>query len=85
MKGNPSVRAKPVDNFIIIARGIPAGAKVEGKEVYRHSYYQQQGSNPLQKPRPKTAFFYIHYFLPQSTPSTQRIRKIINNSLNTFF
>ena len=85
MKSNPSGRAKPVDNFIVIAGGIPAGAKVEGKEMDRHSHYQQQGCNPLQKPRPETTFFYIHYFLPQSTPSTQRIRKIINNSLNTFF
>ena len=41
MKSNPSGRAKPVDNFIVIAGGIPAGAKVEGKEVYRHAHDQQ--------------------------------------------
>ena len=33
MEGDPSGRTKPVDNFIVIAGGIPAGTKVEGKEV----------------------------------------------------
>ena len=77
MEGNPSGRAKTIDNFIVITGGIPAGTKMEGEEVDRHPHYQQQGGNPLQKPRPETTFFYVHYFLPQSTP---RIRKIISNS-----
>jgi len=64
MKGNPSGRTKSLDNFIIIAGGISAGAKVEGKEMNGYPQHQQQGCNPLQKPRPKTMFFYIHYFLP---------------------
>ena len=72
MKGNPSGRTKSLDNFIIIAGGISAGAKVEGKEMNGYPQHQQQSGNPLQKPRPETSFFYIHYFLPQSTPSTQR-------------
>ena len=33
MKSDPSGRTKPVDNFIVIAGGIPAGTKVEDKEV----------------------------------------------------
>ena len=61
MKGDPSGRTKPVDNFIVIAGGIPAGTKVEGKEVDRHAHDQQQGCNPLQKPRPKTTLLYIHF------------------------
>ncbi len=77
MEGNPSGRAKTIDNFIIVAGGIPAGTKMESEEVDRHPHYQQQGGNPLQEPRPKTTFFYVHYFLPQSTP---RIRKIISHS-----
>ncbi len=40
MKGNPSGRAKSVNNFIVIAGGIPAGTKVEGEEVDRHPHYQ---------------------------------------------
>jgi len=61
MKGNPSRRAKSIDNFVVIAGGIPGRTEVEGEEVDRHAHYQQQGCNPLQKPRPKTAFFYIHF------------------------
>jgi len=41
MKGYPSRRAKSVDNFIVITGGIPAGAKMEGKKVDRHSHDQQ--------------------------------------------
>ena len=63
MKGNPSGRAKTIDNFIIVAGGIPAGAKVEGKEVDRHAQNQQQGCNPLQEPRPETTFFYVHFIM----------------------
>ena len=61
MKGDPSWRAKSVDNFIVIAGGIPRGTEVEGEEVDRHPQHQQQGCNPLQKPRPETTFFYIHF------------------------
>lgn len=64
MKGNPTGRAKPADNFIIIAGDIPGGTEVKGEEVDRHPHYQQQGGNPLQKPRPETMPFSIHYFLP---------------------
>jgi len=41
MKSDPSGRAKTIDNFIVIAGGIPAGAKMEGKKVDRHSHDQQ--------------------------------------------
>jgi len=47
MEGNPSRRAKSVNNFIVIAGGVPAGAKMEGKEVDRYAQHQQQGGNPL--------------------------------------
>jgi len=33
MKGNPSGRAKSVNNFIVIAGGIPARTKMEGEEM----------------------------------------------------
>lgn len=62
MKGDPSRRTKPVDNFIVIAGGIPAGAKMKDKEMNRHSYHQQHGSNSLQKPRPVATFFNVHFF-----------------------
>jgi len=61
MKSDPSWRAKTIDNFIIVAGGIPTGTKVKGEEMHGHPYDQQQGCNPLQKPRPKTAFFYVHF------------------------
>ena len=40
MKGNPSGRTKSLDNFIVIAGGIPRRTKVEGEEVDRHPHYQ---------------------------------------------
>ncbi|GAN33337.1 cobalamin biosynthesis protein CobN and related Mg-chelatases [Candidatus Brocadia sinica JPN1] len=58
---------------------------MKSEEMDGHTNNQQQGGNPLQEPRPETPFFYVHYFLPQSTPSTQRIRKIIKQFLNTCF
>lgn len=61
MKGNPSGRRKSLANFIVIAGGIPRRTKVECKKMNGHSHNQQQGCNPLQKPRPKTSFFYIHF------------------------
>lgn len=84
VKGDPSRRTKPVDNFIVIAGGIPAGAKMKDKEMNRHSYHQQYGSNSLQKPRPVATFFNVHYFSPRGMPGAQRISKI-NHPLNTFF
>ena len=47
MESNPSRRTESVDNFIVIAGGIPTGTKVEGKEMYRHAHNQQQGCNSL--------------------------------------
>jgi len=47
MESDPSGRAKPVNNFIVIAGGIPGGTEVEGEEVDGHPHYQQQGGNPL--------------------------------------
>ena len=67
MKGNPSGRTKSLDNFIVIAGGIPRRTKVECKEMNGHAHDQQQGCNPLQKPRPETAFFYIHFVAVEST------------------
>ena len=47
MKGNPSGRTKPLDNFIVIAGGIPAGTKMKGKKMDRHPHHKQQGSNSM--------------------------------------
>ena len=58
MKGNPSGRTKSVNNFIVIAGGIPRRTKVECKEMNGHSHDQQQGCNPLQKPRFSMFIFY---------------------------
>ncbi len=60
MKGNPSGRTKPMDNFIMIAGGIPAGTKMKGKKMDRHTHHKQQCSNSLQEPGPKPAFFHIY-------------------------
>lgn len=61
MEGNPSGGAEPVDNFIVIAGGVAAGTKVKSKEMDGHTHDQQQGGNPLQKPRPEPPFFSIHF------------------------
>ncbi len=61
MKGDPPGRAKPVDDLIIIAGGIPIRTEVKSEEMNRHTHNQQQGSNPLQEPRPETPFSHIHF------------------------
>lgn len=74
MKGNPSRSAEPVDDFIVIAGGIPVGAKMKQKEMNSHSDNEQQGCNPLEEPRPKTLILGIHYLLlPQSHEDTKVI------------
>lgn len=74
MKGNPSRSTEPVDDFIVIAGGIPVGAKMKQKEMNSHSDNEQQGCNPLEEPRPKTLILGIHYLLlPQSHEDTKVI------------
>ncbi len=41
MESDPSGGAKTMNNFVIIAGGIPAGAKMKDKEMNSHPHNEQ--------------------------------------------